>query len=141
MPGQLGLIAVTTAVSEASTGAGLAGGQERFDYGGRSFRPVGAEPGNSPVGRYHQDGDLVWAEFSGPSVRAGRLVGTCRPDGTIDATYCLVTTAGETVAGACVSTPTVLPDGRLRLAERWRRLDGSCGVSHIEEFTIEENGE
>jgi len=104
------------------------------DYDGRRFRsadhPAGAD---APVGHYHQDGDLVWAEFSGAAVRAGRLVGACRPDGAIDAAYCMVTAGGETIAGACVSTPTVLADGRVRLAEHWRRLDGSSGVSHIEE--------
>jgi hypothetical protein len=109
----------------------------RLDYTGRRFQPIGAEHGpaaeQSTVGLYHQDGDLVWAEFSGSSVRAGRLVGTCRPDGVVDAAYCMVTAAGETIAGACVSTPTLLPDGRVRLTEQWRRLDGSSGVSHIEE--------
>jgi len=46
----------------------------------------------------------------------------------------MLTTGGETVAGVCVSTPTLLPDGRVRLTEHWRRLDGSSGVSHIEEI-------
>jgi hypothetical protein len=100
-------------------------------YDGRRFAPVG---GGSSIGHYHQDGDLVWAEFSGAAVRLGRLVGTCRPDGSIDATYCFVTAGGETIAGACLSTPSVV-DGRLRLTERWRRLDGSSGVSQIEEIT------
>lgn len=105
------------------------------DYGGRRFRPVGVGPGGTAPseGRYQQDGDLVWAEFAGPAVRAGRLVGTRRPDGVLDAAYCFVTAAGETVAGACETTPEALPDGRLRLVERWRRLDGSTGVSHLEE--------
>jgi hypothetical protein len=108
-----------------------------MDYEGRRFRSVddGSEPAaDRPVGLYHQDGDLVWADISGGTIRAGRLMGTCRADGTIDSAYCLVTTAGEAVAGACVSTPTMLPDGRVRLAEHWRRLDGSSGVSHIEEI-------
>jgi hypothetical protein len=109
------------------------------DYGGRSFRPVGSVSGPAttdiPVGHYHQDGDLVWAEFSGAAVRVGRLAGTCRPDGVLEAAYCLVTDDGLAVAGACVSTPTVLADGRVRLAEHWRRLDGSTGVSHLEEVT------
>jgi hypothetical protein len=103
------------------------------DYDGRRFRPLGGEQGTSTLGVYHQDGDLVWADFSGPAVRVGRLVGRCRPDGVIDAAYCFVTSDGETVAGECVSTPTVLDDGRVRLAEHWRRLDGSSGVSEIEE--------
>jgi hypothetical protein len=110
----------------------------RVDYDGRRFRSIDAQPGGTaaekPVGHYHQAGDLVWAEFSGAAVRAGRLVGSCRPDGVIDAAYCMLTTGGETVAGACESTPTLLPDGRVRLTERWRRLDGSSGVSHIEEI-------
>lgn len=107
----------------------------RLDYDGRVFHPAGHERGGDavPTGRYHQDGDLVWAEFSGGHLRAGRLVGTCRPDGTIDASYCQVTADGQVVAGVCVSTPTALPDGRVRLAEHWRRADGSSGVSHIEE--------
>jgi hypothetical protein len=99
-------------------------------YDGRRFRPA---DNASSVGYYHQDGDLVWAEFSGPGVRVGRLVGTCRSDGTIDATYCYVSAGGETVAGSCVSTPILRADGRIALTERWRRLDGSTGVSEIEE--------
>lgn len=105
-----------------------------IDYGGRRFRSTDHPAGeDAPVGHYHQAGDLVWAEFSGGAVRTGRLVGTCRPDGVIDAAYCLVTVGGQTIAGACVSTPTVLADGRVRLEESWRRLDGSSGVSRIEQ--------
>src|SRR5690348_8931019 len=44
------------------------GTQPRVSYAGRRFRPVGDEPGPdgaaSSVGHYHDDGDLVWAEFS-----------------------------------------------------------------------------
>jgi hypothetical protein len=104
-------------------------------YGGRRFRPSGHPPGTeTSVGQYFQRGDVVWAEFAGPGVLAGRLVGRCRPDGVIDAAYCMVGTGGETVAGTCVSTPTLLPDGRVRLTEEWRRMDGTSGVSHIEEM-------
>ena len=114
----------------------------QIDYDGRNFRstdhPAGAD---APVGHYHQDGTLVWAEFSGAAVRAGRLVGACRPDGVIDAAYCMVKVDGETIAGTCVSRPTVLSDGRVRLDEHWRRIDGSSGVSHIEELARGETTE
>lgn len=106
------------------------------DYAGRRFAPTGP---SGAVGHYHQDGDLVWAEFAGPAVRTGRLVGSLRPDGVLDAAYCLVATDGETVAGTCESTPELLADGRLRLTERWRRMDGTSGVSVIEEIDREEN--
>jgi hypothetical protein len=104
-----------------------------LSYDGRQFGPVGA-PAGSSVGTYHQDGALIWAEFAGTSVRTGRLVGTCGDDGVISAAYCMVTATGAAVAGECTSTPITLPDGRVMLTEHWRRLDGSSGVSHIEEL-------
>lgn len=108
------------------------------DLAGRRFAPAGSTGAPSSVGRYHQDGDTVWADFAGPTVRAGRLVGTRRPDGVIDAAYCYVTADGAAVAGTCESTPEVLADGRVRLTERWRRMDGSSGVSVIEEIGPDE---
>lgn len=136
MPGQLGLIALGTGVVDydgrrftPAAGVGVGGGAD-LEGGG-----AGREAGPAvPVGVYHQRGDLVWAEFSGPAVLAGRLVGTCRADGTIDAAYCYVKADGDTVAGTCVSVPDLLADGRIRLTEHWRRFDGAAGVSHIEEL-------
>jgi len=112
------------------------------NYDGRVFRSSAAEtagPTGVPIGRYHQRGDLVWAEFAGGKVRVGRLVGTCAPDGTLSLTYCQVLATGEVLAGACTSFPELLDDGRIRLREEWRRFDeaGSTGVSVIEEFVEE----
>jgi hypothetical protein len=115
----------------------------RIHYDGRRFTPVGdhdsgaAGPASGTprtVGVYHQDGDLVWAEFSGPTARVGRLVGACDPDGVITAGYCMIQADGSAMAGTCRSVPTVLADGRVRLTEHWRRVDGSTGVSTIEEI-------
>jgi hypothetical protein len=121
-----------------ATPATLTTHPSRVDYNGRRFRPAPDASGpietDPAIGHYHQDGDMVWAEFSGAHVRTGRLVGTCAPDGTIEAAYCFVTTAGETVSGSCRSTPDVLANGRVRLTEDWRRHDGSSGVSVLEEL-------
>lgn len=122
------------------------------DYDGRVFRPVeadddasadgadraghGGERGTDApgvLGRYTQRGDLVDAQITGGAVRVGHLVATVDAGGVLDAAYCLVLASGEVVAGRCASTPTTLPDGRLRLTERWRRDDGSTGTSVIEE--------
>ncbi|WP_433204373.1 hypothetical protein ACQP00_35815 [Dactylosporangium sp. CS-047395] len=99
-------------------------------YDGLIVQP---EQPNGARGRYHQHGELVWAEFEGGPVRTGRLVGTRTADGVISAAYCQVMADGAVVAGTCVSTPDRLADGRLRLTEQWRRADGSAGVSRIEE--------
>jgi hypothetical protein len=103
------------------------------DYDGLLFHPAGAGAADDVfTGEYHQVGDLVWADIAGPPVRMGRLVGTVAPDGTIDAGYAQVMDDGEVVSGRVVSRPTRLADGRIRLAEHWRRSDGSSGVSYIE---------
>jgi hypothetical protein len=106
------------------------------NYDGRSFSSSAAETaagGATPVGHYHQAGDVLWAEFSGGAVRAGRLVGSVGPDGVIEAAYVQLLASGELAAGRMTSRPHPLPDGRVRLEERWRRDDGSSGTSWIEE--------
>jgi hypothetical protein len=122
-----------------TSSATAAGAAAATDYDGRCFRPVGTmsalDGSGGPLGRYHQDGDVIWAEFSGPEVRIGRLVGTRRPDGTIDAAYCMIAANGEAITGTCVSTPTAVADGTVRLTERWRRPDGSAGITELEEVT------
>ena len=100
------------------------------NYDGISFGAVDGSAGHA-VGRYHQDGDLVTVEISGGTVRTGRLVGTVDEAGVLDAGYCMVLTDGEVIAGRCVSTPSVLDDGRLMLTEQWNRIDGSSGTSYI----------
>ncbi len=110
-----------------------------IDYDGRVFRSSASEtadPGGvGPLGHYHQHGNQVWAEFTGGKVLRGNLVGTCDQDGTLHLAYCQLLTGGTVVAGSCTSIPQVLDDGRVRLAEHWRRFDdaGSTGVSYIEE--------
>ena len=108
------------------------------NYEGRRFSSSAPETtgavGDTPVGHYHQAGDVVWAEFSGGAVRTGRLVGSCRPDGVIEAAYVQLLADGELAAGRMTSLPHLLPDGRVRLEERWRRDDGSCGTSWIEQL-------
>jgi hypothetical protein len=102
-------------------------------YDGLLFGPLEPTPG-SVVGHYHQQDDLVWADFAGGPVRTGRLVGVRDAAGVIEAAYCQIMLDGEVVAGRCLSTPTVLGDGRVRLTEQWRRADGSSGVSSIQEL-------
>ena len=112
-----------------------------IDYGGRVFASV-ANTANGDVGgetvfHYHQDGDLVWADYAGGAVRKGHLLGTVGDDGALAFTYHHMRTDGRAMTGECRSTLTVLADGRYRLEEDWRWTcgDGSRGRSTIEETT------
>src|SRR5262249_21781352 len=108
-------------------------------FDGRVFRSSAAETGDGsgfPVGHYHQEGDLVWAEFSGGAVRVGRLAGHRDPLGTLTAGAVPVLAGDEVVSGTVVTTASPLPGGRLRLREQWRRADGSTGVSYLDEVAV-----
>jgi len=92
---------------------------------------------HGPSARYHQQGDLVWADFGGGEVRRGSVVGTCDDDGVLRLSYCMVLRGGGIIAGRSTSTPQRLADGRIRLTERWERYgpDAASGVSYLEQVS------
>ncbi|MFF0990826.1 hypothetical protein [Kocuria nitroreducens] len=89
---------------------------------GRTFVGVSnaadGDVGADTVFAYRQEGDLVWAEYAGGSVRKGFLVGT-RTGDALNFRYSHLDSAGETAGGACTSRIEVLGDGRVRLHETW----------------------
>lgn len=111
-----------------------------INYDGRTFGSVEnsatGEVGPETAFRYRQEGDLVWATYWGGAVRFGTLVARADEEGRLDARYAHLNAAGELMTGECRSQPEVLPDGRLRLRERWRWTSGdrSSGESVVEEI-------
>lgn len=111
-----------------------------IDYNNRRFRSIEnsatGEVSAETVFTYHQSGDIVWAEYSGGSIARGHLIAKCNSDGVLEMRYHHINTGGELMTGECISTPETLPDGRLRLYEKWRWTSGdlSAGESIIEEF-------
>jgi len=105
---------------------------------GRQFTAVDNASGEvdaSTVFVYHEEGDLVWARYGGGGVRLGFLVGT-RDGDEIDFRYTQVNPEGETSTGHCRSRVEQLPDGRLRLEEKWEwESRGISGTSVVEELT------
>lgn len=104
---------------------------------GRLFAGVensaSGEVGQSTIFTYHQDHDVIWAEYSGGSVLRGYLVGT-RDEETLNFRYAHLSTSKETSTGVCASTIEVLDDGRLRLHESWAwESRPETGTSIVEE--------
>lgn len=97
------------------------------------------EVGSDTTFHYHQEGNIVWAEYSGGSVVRGTLIATVREgaevEGTLDMRYQHVNKEGGLMTGRCISVPEVLEDGRLRLHETWEWTSGdrSRGESVVEE--------
>ena len=77
--------------------------------------------------RYRQSGSRVWATYSGGGVRCGALVAVADEQGRLDMRYRHLSEDGRLREGVCESTPSRLPDGRLRLEERWRWTAGADG--------------
>jgi hypothetical protein len=102
-----------------------------IDYNGRKF----GKPDSDTIAVYHQEGDVVWAEFAGGEISRGFVAGKCDPDGTLHMGYTLVRATGGVICGHTVNTPEVAEDGHIRLREVWERygVHAATGVSYIEE--------
>ncbi|MEV1036889.1 MULTISPECIES: hypothetical protein [unclassified Streptomyces] len=85
---------------------------------------------------YHEGDGRIWADYAGGDVVRGHLVGT-RDGDTLDFRYVQLKRDGTTSCGHCVSTVVDLPDGRVRLDERWawESQEGS-GTSTVEELAL-----
>lgn len=85
---------------------------------------------------YRQKGNIVSAEYRGGSIVRGQLLAQVLDNGQLDMRYHHLNNKGEFMLGKCLSTPEVLPDGRLRFKESWQWLSGdmSSGYSEIEEI-------
>ena len=111
-----------------------------ISYDGRRFRAVSNTPnGDSSEAttfEYRQRGDVVWATYSGGTVKFGTLVAAVLPDNSLDMRYQHLDTSGTFKTGRCRSHLEVLPDGRYRLYEEWQwsSPETTSGRSVVEEF-------
>jgi hypothetical protein len=114
-----------------------------ISYHNRKFRSIAnsnaGEVGSETIFHYRQDGDVVWAEYSGGEIVRGTLVAMVLPDDSLDMRYQHVNRKGDLMTGICGSIPELLPDGRIRLLETWQWTcgDHSSGESIIEEIISE----
>lgn len=106
-----------------------------INYDGRRFRRVGIPDG--VVASYQQDGDLVWADFSGGHVLRGTLCGLRDSRDALNFAYTMVLATGEVISGHCVNTPQLRDDGSLMLREQWERygVHAASGVDYLEEVS------
>jgi hypothetical protein len=107
-----------------------------MNYDGRTFRSLansaGGDVGAETTFHYRQSGDLVWATYQGGAVTFGTLLATVDAAGVLEMRY-QHRAGGAWKSGRCQSRPELLPDGRLRLHERWQWTEGGEGSSVIEE--------
>lgn len=112
----------------------------RINYHDKKFRPVSntenGETSAETVFHYQQDGNILTSEYSGGKIKKGLLIGLVDEDGEIEMRYAQINENNEFMTGICISTPEMLPDGKIRLFESWQWTSGdkSKGNSVIEEI-------
>lgn len=111
-----------------------------INYHNRIFRSLSntdnGEVSGNTIFSYKQQGNVVTACYGGGSILNGHLIATVGANGVLNMRYHHVNTSGELMTGVCVSTPEVLPTGKVRLHEKWQWTSGdqSKGESVIEEI-------
>ena len=84
---------------------------------------------------YHQNGTLLWAQYSGGDILKGSLIGTVLSNGELDFVYHHMNRDMQVKTGKCHSVPNVLENGKIELSEQWEWTSGdySKGESLIVE--------
>ena len=111
---------------------------ETVSLDGRVFSGVEnsatGEVGQSTTFTYHQENEVIWAEYSGGAVIRGYLVGTRNAE-KLNFRYAHLGTNKETSTGVCESIIEVLGDGRVRFHETWAwESRPETGSSIVEEL-------
>lgn len=101
-----------------------------IDYDGRKFIPKmnseNGEVSEQTLFTYHQNGNLLWAEYSGGDIIKGSLIGTVLKNGELDFVYHHRNRNMQVKTGKCHSVPTVLENNKIELEEQWEWTSGEC---------------
>jgi len=94
------------------------------------------EVSSETIFHYHQDADLVYADYSGGEIVKGHLLGKVIDSERLEFVYHHLNRQGEIMTGRCTSYPETGEDGLLRLKEYWQWTcrDFSEGESVIVEI-------
>jgi len=92
------------------------------------------------VFEYHQQGEMVWATYSGGEIVYGQLLGHYIADDRFAIRYQHINSQGTLMTGKCEATVSENADGSLQLDEVWEWTSGdfSSGISVLEEITVSE---
>ncbi len=111
-----------------------------ISYHNKKFRAiansVNGETSSDTIFYYQQQGNIVSANYSGGQIISGNLIALVDASGSLNMRYHQVNAKGELMTGICFSIPEILPNGKIRLYEKWEWTSGdkSVGESIIEEL-------
>ena len=102
-----------------------------INYHNKLFKPVSqtenGQVDENTIFHYEQYDRYICGKYKGGSIRIGMLIGEVRPDGKLSFDYSHYDNLGEYRSGHCVSYPERLPNGKIRLREKWQWTAGDKG--------------
>ena len=110
-----------------------------ISYHNKKFRAIAnsanGETSSDTIFHYKQEGNVVTASYSGGQIISGNLIALVADNSCLNMRYHQVNKKGELMTGICFSTPEILPNGKIRLNEKWEWKSGdrSKGESIVEE--------
>src|SRR6476620_2744663 len=95
-----------------------------INYDNKSFRSISnsanGEVNEQTIFEYQQEGQFVSATYSGGLIVFGHLIAIANEDGELNMRYHHLNIMGDLMTGTCQSTPEILPNGKIRLYEKWK---------------------
>lgn len=100
------------------------------DLNGKRFASLNnsrnGEVGSETFFKYHEDGKVVWATYSGGTILRGNMIGIRTAPEELELRYQHVNEDGRIKTGVCNTTIQLAEDGRLLLREKWRWTRDDC---------------
>lgn len=110
-----------------------------YNYNNRVFKSVAnsssGDVNEQTTFQYQQSGNIVTASYSGGNIITGSLIALVNSAGILDMRYQHINLQQQLMTGTCTSTPELLPNGKIRLHEKWQ---WTCGDRCYGESIIEE---
>ena len=112
-----------------------------INYNNKTFKAISnsesGEVDENTTFHYYQKDNIVWGTYNGSNIKFGTLTGIVHDkNDSLHFAYQHVNNNNELMTGKCTSSPEVMPNGKLRLHEKWQWTckDHSTGESIIEEI-------
>ncbi len=112
----------------------------KINYNNKQFKAkYNSETGEvseSTIFKYYQLGDIIWGDYSGGDIVKGTIIGTVNDIGELNFYYQHINIQNNVRVGKCYSTPTIMSDGKIRLEEAWKWLNGDMSEGNSVLFEI-----
>jgi len=111
-----------------------------MNYNNKRFRVISnsenGQVNSSTIFEYKQENNILTCSYSGENIERGHLIGIVTSNGIINMAYHQIDSEGKLMTGKCISTPEQMPNGKIRLHEKWQWTSGdkSSGTSTLEEI-------